>query len=429
MKSLPIDGLTRKTKDETMDSPSSVREGSQWSPSYEKKAVGLLALGFGLVGLDRFIINPLFPVMAKDLGLSYRDMGLISAVLALAWGLSSIFTGRLSDRIGRKKVLVPAVVVFSLLVATSGLATGLLSLLVIRGLMGLAEGAYVPASIVSTIEASKPSRIGLNIGIQQMAAPLVGLGFGPVVAVFLLQVLPSWHWVFGVVAVPGLIVAWLIARTLRDGAIEAEVSTEFKSAWWSVLRYRNVVFSTLGMCAFLSCLIVLSAFMPSYLTDHLKLGLDQMGLVLAGLGVGSFIGMVVVPAVSDRVGRKMTMVIALAIELAALSLLPAIGPEPAKLFAVLFAATFMNAGVVAITVGPLTHASVPERLATTATGIVVGLGEVVGGAVAPALAGAWAQSVGITVIPKIALVAIVAALVIVVLGIREPQARQWQAAG
>ena len=58
--------------------------------------------------------------------------------------------------------------------------TGLGSLIMIRGLMGLAEGAYVPASIVATVEASKPTRVGLNIGIQQMAAPLVGLGLGPI---------------------------------------------------------------------------------------------------------------------------------------------------------------------------------------------------------------------------------------------------------
>jgi MFS family permease len=412
-----------------MQSPSSSRQGSQWDPAYEKKAVALLSLGFGLVGLDRFIINPLFPVMAKDLDLNYQDMGLISAVLALAWGLSSIFTGRLCDQIGRKKVLIPAVIAFSVLVATSGLAGGLLSLLLIRGLMGLAEGAYVPASIVSTIEASKPSRIGLNIGIQQTAAPLVGLGLGPLIAVYLLQVLPSWHWVFSVVALPGLLIAWLLARTLRESPIDPEVSTEFKSRWWDVLRYRNIVFATLGMCALLSCLIVLSAFMPNYLTDHLKLSMAQMGMVLSGIGLGSCIGMVLIPAISDRFGRKLTMVCSLLIELVALWVLPDVGAEPAMLFALLFVATFLNSGVVAITVGPLTHSSVPPRLATTATGIVVGLGEVVGGAMAPAIAGGLAQRIGISVIPTIALVAIGLGTVIIGLGIKEPhpeQAERWQ---
>lgn len=53
---------------------------------YEWKAVALLAIGFGLVGLDRFIILPLYPVMMRDLGLDYQDLGNISAILALAWG-------------------------------------------------------------------------------------------------------------------------------------------------------------------------------------------------------------------------------------------------------------------------------------------------------------------------------------------------------
>lgn len=391
-----------------------------WDVRYETEAVGLLALGFGMVGLDRFIINPLFPVMQKDLGLNYQDLGLISAVLALTWGVASIFSGRLSDRIGRKRVLVPAMVLFSLLVATSGLATGMLSLLLIRGLMGLAEGAYVPASIVATVEASKPSRLGLNVGIQQMAAPLVGLGLGPVIAIGLLQVLPSWHWVFAVVAIPGLVIAAVMARTLRNDTPALTTRERPATPWREVLAHRPVIVNTLGMFCYLTCLITLSAFMPSYLTDHLKLSLAQMGLVLTGLGVGSFVGMVVVPAVSDRLGRKRVMLVALATEVAVLAWLPTIGAEPAALFAALFIATFMNAGVVAINVGPLTSAAVPRHLTTSATGVVVGLGEIVGGALAPAVAGVLAQKIGITVIPQMALWAIVAGLVVVMVGVREP---------
>lgn len=41
-----------------------------WSRSYELKVVSLLAMGFGLVGPDRFIIAPLIPLIAEDLGLN-----------------------------------------------------------------------------------------------------------------------------------------------------------------------------------------------------------------------------------------------------------------------------------------------------------------------------------------------------------------------
>jgi MFS family permease len=97
---------------------------NKWDARYEWKAVAMLALGFGLVGLDRFIILPLFPVMMPDLGLNYQDLGNISAVLAIAWGISSIFMGRLSDRIGRRKVLIPAVLLFSLLAGVPGWRAG-----------------------------------------------------------------------------------------------------------------------------------------------------------------------------------------------------------------------------------------------------------------------------------------------------------------
>ena len=58
---------------------------------------------------------------------------------------------------------------------------------------------------------------------------------------------------------------------------------------------------------------------------------------------------------------------------------------------------------------------------TTATGLVVGIGEIVGGAVAPALAGGLAQRLGITVVPWIGIGSICLALVIVLLAVREPK--------
>ena len=163
-----------------------------WDTSYEWKAVALLCLGFGLVGIDRFMILPLFPVIGKDLHLDYQDLGNITGILAVAWGISALFMGNLSDRFGHRKVLIPAIIIFSLLAGFSGLATGAVSLMAIRALMGFAEGAYTPASIVATLDASKPTRQGLNIGIQQTALPLFGLGIAPILVTQLLKVV-EWH--------------------------------------------------------------------------------------------------------------------------------------------------------------------------------------------------------------------------------------------
>ena len=112
----------------------------QWDTAYEAKIILILSLAFGLVGLDRFILPVLFPSMQEELGLSLQQLGTLVGILAVAWGVTAFAMGYASDRLGRRKVLVPAVVLFSLLSALSGMATGFLSLLLIRMIMGAAEG-------------------------------------------------------------------------------------------------------------------------------------------------------------------------------------------------------------------------------------------------------------------------------------------------
>ena len=117
-----------------------------WDTNYEWKTVTLLTFGFGLVGLDRWIVAPLAPSMIGDLHLTPQDINNLVAILGIAWGVAAIFLGGLSDRIGRRKVLIPAIVVFSLLSGFSGMAMGMTSLLLIRAVMGVSEGAFCPTS-------------------------------------------------------------------------------------------------------------------------------------------------------------------------------------------------------------------------------------------------------------------------------------------
>jgi MFS family permease len=398
---------------------------SRWDTTYEFKVVALMTIGFGLVGLDRFIINPLFPVIQKELNLNYQDLGLISGILALAWGLASAMSGPLSDRYGRKRVLVPAVLIFSLLVASTGLATGLFSMLLLRGLMGLAEGAYVPSSIVATIEASKPSRMGLNIGIQQMAAPFVGLGLGPVIGITLLDVLPSWHWVFAVIAVPGLVLAFVLSKVMRDNQANNEAIQKLQSAEQvsikDILPIKSVWIHTLVMVCMFTSAIPLAIFFPNYMTDYLHLSLDAMSQMMIGLGLGSLTGTVVLPALSDRLGRKSLMLLGTLVSAGCVAWLPTLQFAGTELFTAIFLIAFMNAGVIAITIGPLTHLTTPAHLVGTATGVGVGAAEMIGGAIAPAIAGAMAQHIGIETILKQSLVMSLVSLLVIIVSVKEPR--------
>ena len=126
--------------------------GHGWDVAYERKAVLLLALGFGLVGLDRFMILPMFPSIRRDLHLGYQDLGEITGALAITWGVASLFAGRLADRFGQRRLVLTGVVMFSLLVGLSGVATGLATLVATHNLdlasrmdrrVTLAEGRVV----------------------------------------------------------------------------------------------------------------------------------------------------------------------------------------------------------------------------------------------------------------------------------------------
>jgi MFS family permease len=375
-------------------------QGHDASTSGEWRTLALMALGFALVNLDRFIMYPLFPVMARELALDYQDIGLISAAVALTWGLSSMVFGRLSDRIGKRGILVTAVLVFSVLCGVSGLAMGLGSLLMIRAVMGVFEGAFVPVSIATVLGASSAKNVGRNTGIQQLMAPLVGNAIAPVLAVFLLHSLPSWRWVFVVTALPGLLCAWLIWKHLAEperAAPQENAGTHEPAPLRKVFSYPNVALCSAGFCFWLAPVVVFSALMPSYLTDFLHLDLQNMGLVMSMIGLGGAAGMLVLPALSDRWGRKPVMVGCLAMAMVPTWLFMHTGADPLSLSLWMFCATFFFSGGIAI-VHLVTADNVPRQHASTATGFIVGLGEIVGGALAPAIAGGLAKSLGIAVI-------------------------------
>jgi MFS family permease len=373
----------------------------RWDTQYEWKAVTLLALGFGLVGLDRWIIAPLFPFMAKDLGLDYQAIGILVGVLGMVWGVFAVVSGRLSDRVGHRKVLVPAVLLFSVMSGLSGLVTSLSALILIRGLMGLMEGSYCPTSFAATAAAAHPSRRGLLQGLQQSGFALFGFGLGPIIATQLLAVVPSWRWVFLVVAIPGFLVGvglWFVLREPAEApaAPAAAMHPAMRSGGYAeVFRSRNITLCMLGLACAMSCIFVLGGMLPNYLIDYLHLTPQQMGFVASALGFGGFVGQFAVPGVSDLLGRRVTAVLTFAAAAAGVAGLMRVGSSPSALFMMVFVVSLFSLGAVALITGPIATESAPAGLVSSAIGVVVGSGEIFGGGVAPAIGGAIAQRYGI----------------------------------
>jgi len=118
---------------------------------------------FGLVWFGPLDYCPAVSFMMKDLHLSYQDLGNLVGIRGVCWGVFAAVMGGVSDKIGRRKVLIPAIFAFSILSGLSGLATGFVSLILIRAVMGLTEGSYCPTSFAATNEASEPKRRGFNL--------------------------------------------------------------------------------------------------------------------------------------------------------------------------------------------------------------------------------------------------------------------------
>jgi sugar phosphate permease len=149
------------------------------------------------------------------------------------------------------------------------------------------------------------------------------------------------------------------------------------------------------MLCWLTCLITTSAFMPNYLVDHLKLPLDRMGSVMSAIGLGATVGTLLLPWLSDRLGRKWVMALSSVGALGALVLLQNTGAVVGALFGFLFLVHFFNNALITLTVGPLCSEAVPVHLMATASGLVIAVGELFGGGLAPVIVGRAAQRFGI----------------------------------
>ncbi|MXO60864.1 MFS transporter [Altererythrobacter salegens] len=369
-----------------------------WDTGYEWKIILVLSLTFGLVGLDRFILPVLFPAFMDELGLTYADLGNLVGILAVFWGVSAFAMGFLSDKVGRRKVLIPAVIVFSLMSALSGVVGGLVSLLLVRAIMGLAEGPVASIGVAVAVEASHPKRRGMNNGIFQCMISLMGNAVGPIIATQLLLV-TDWRAVFMLVGVPGLIMAAVMYFLVREPACTVAVEGAplvARPSFVDLFRHRNVPLAMLTLMCAMGGIFVMGAMMPSYLTDYLKLSIQDMGFVTSAIGFGGALGQFAMPTVSDFIGRKLSTLLSYILAAVFTYLFAQAGADDlTTLFWLLFFAALFNFSALATLAGPVAAEAAPAGMIASVAGLVIGAGEVFGGGVAPAIAGQIAGSSGI----------------------------------
>ena len=364
---------------------------------YETLLVTVLFFAWGTVFLDRMSQLYLAPYIAPEFHLTHEQIGMLASVLAITWAISTLLFGALSDRFGRRPILIPAVFAFSLLSWLSGLAHSYHQLLLIRALMGVAEGPTWSIMTAVIEESSSPSRRGRNVGIVVSAAALVGLAVAPVLST---QVAAQWGWraAFFVAGVPGLIMGFLLWKLVREPRRTAERESHRASLsdYFSILRYRNVWLCCIAATGFMSWLFLMNVFAPIYITRAAGQAATTAGFLLGASGLGSFFIGFMLPAVSDRAGRKPIMMIlaAMCTIVPVALLVPSLYAAPWLLAAILFL-TNGGQGLASLIMVLVPTESVPSQFAATSIGLATLVGEIFGATAAPVLGGALAEKYGL----------------------------------
>ena len=186
-------------------------------------ALALLSAVQFMVVLDIAIVNVALPSIKIDLGFSQENLQWVISAYALFFGGFLLLGGRAADLLGRRRVFLAGIVLFTLSSLLAGLAWSEASLIAARSFQGLGAAVISPAalSILSTTFTEGRER---NIALGVWGA--VG-GFGAAAGVLLGGVLTealSWSWIF-FVNVPVGVAAFFLAPRLLDESRDTTVKS------------------------------------------------------------------------------------------------------------------------------------------------------------------------------------------------------------
>ena len=175
----------------------------------------LVAVSFGLfmIMLDNTVVNVALPSIRADLGISVSELEWVVNAYALTFGVLLLTGGKLADLLGRRRIFVAGLVVFTGASLWCGLAGSASSLIAARSVQGVGAALMNPATL-SIITATFPPRLrGTAIGIWAGVSAL-SLAIGPLVGGILTERV-GWSWIF-FVNVPVGVLAILAARVFVD---------------------------------------------------------------------------------------------------------------------------------------------------------------------------------------------------------------------
>lgn len=368
---------------------------TQNSAGYQTLLVGLLSLNFGIVFFDRQALNVLMPFVQPELGLTQTQIGILAGGLSFTWAIAAFGVGKLSDTLGRRKLLlVLSTIAFSLCSFLTGLASSFAFILGARLLMGVAEGGVMPISHAMVASEVSPERRGLAQGVaQNLGSNILGSFLAPVVLIAFATAF-GWREAFYLAGVPGIISAVLMWFLIKEPAPSpGPENDEDNMSIPDALRIRNIWIVVVVGVLMVAHFVITWAFMPIFLAQEKGLDESTMSWIMGTLGVAAAIYAFLVSGLSDRIGRKPMMVV--------LPFLSLIGPLGALywngsalvLSAIFFVGWAVN-GIFPIFMATIPSETVDARHHATVLGLAMGSCEILGGVFGPPLAGLLNDSFG-----------------------------------
>jgi len=365
------------------------------SAGYQTLLVGLLSLNFGIVFFDRQALNVLMPFVQPELGLTQTQIGILAGGLSFTWAIAAFGVGKLSDTLGRRKLLlILSTIAFSLCSFLTGIASSFAFILGARLLMGVAEGGIMPISHAMVASEVSPERRGLAQGVaQNLGSNILGSFLAPVVLIAFATAF-GWREAFYLAGIPGIISAILMWFLIKEPAPPPRPENAADNmSIPDALRIRNIWIVVVVGVLMVAHFVITWAFMPIFLAQEKGLDESTMSWIMGTLGVAAALYAFLISGLSDRIGRRPVMV--------ALPFLSLIGPLGALswngsalvLSAIFFVGWAVN-GIFPIFMATIPSETVDARHHATVLGLAMGSCEILGGVFGPPLAGALNDSFG-----------------------------------
>lgn len=181
------------------------------SPAFKRINRAMVFGGFSTFAL-LYCVQPLMPLLAHQFILTPAQSSLVLSVSTAALALSLLFSSAVSDRIGRKPMMVAAMLGGAILTLASAFARDYNQLLVLRGLLGVALGGMPAIAMAYLGEEIEGPSLGLSMGLY-----IGGSAFGGMIGRVVTSVLSdfySWRVALAAMGVAGLYSAWEFRRSL-----------------------------------------------------------------------------------------------------------------------------------------------------------------------------------------------------------------------